>query len=421
MAELTFKSPGVSTREIDLSGPTALQPRGIPAGVVGTARRGPAFVPITFATFQDFVATFGNTDGEKFGPLAINEWMRHAGAGTYVRVLGIGNGKARSTSGGNPGNVTNAGFVVGAELPQANGIVAANDKAVAGGPLGSAYFLGCFMSESAGSTVFSEAGIQGARATGGHKPEPILRAVLLAPDDVVLSLSMSHSTVTNNTPVRNRAAATSFGASTNSGAPVGSVITGSSKQEFVMLLNGHKISDSYGNVITASFDPKSPSYIRNVFNTDPTAIRDAGHYLYAAWDIDPVLAVITQSFGLTPVGRAGGDKVHVAFLLTGSAGRNNGIAANATNAGVPNFENFEDRYSPSFSPFVTSQKFGGSSKNLFRLHALDDGAVGSKTFKITVENVQASTNENNKFGTFDLLIRRFDDSDAAPVVVGVKN
>ena len=64
MAELTFKSPGVSTREIDLSGPTQTLPQGVPAGIIGTAETGPAFVPVTFATYQDFVATFGPTDGE---------------------------------------------------------------------------------------------------------------------------------------------------------------------------------------------------------------------------------------------------------------------------------------------------------------------------------------------------------------------
>ena len=64
MAELTFKSPGVSSREIDLSGPTALTPQGTPAGVIGTAQKGRAFVPITFATYQDFVAEFGGTDGK---------------------------------------------------------------------------------------------------------------------------------------------------------------------------------------------------------------------------------------------------------------------------------------------------------------------------------------------------------------------
>ena len=114
MAELTFKSAGVSTREIDLSGPTAVRPQGVPAGIVGTSQKGPAFVPITVATYQDFVAEFGGTDGKKFGPLAMNEWMRNARSGTYVRVLGVGNAKKR----GSDGEVTNAGFVVGDKLPQ---------------------------------------------------------------------------------------------------------------------------------------------------------------------------------------------------------------------------------------------------------------------------------------------------------------
>ena len=86
MAELTFKSPGVSSREIDLSGPTKAKPRGIPAGVVGTSLKGRAFVPILFPTYQDFVAEFGASDGEKFGPLAINEWMKNAKAGVFLKL-----------------------------------------------------------------------------------------------------------------------------------------------------------------------------------------------------------------------------------------------------------------------------------------------------------------------------------------------
>ena len=47
MAQLKFGAAGVSAREIDLSGPLAQAPIGVPAGVVGTALKGPAFVPIT--------------------------------------------------------------------------------------------------------------------------------------------------------------------------------------------------------------------------------------------------------------------------------------------------------------------------------------------------------------------------------------
>ncbi len=72
MAELTFRSAGVSTREIDLSQPAVTGPQGVPAGIIGTSLEGPAFIPLTVATFADFQTVFGQSDGEKFGPLAVN-------------------------------------------------------------------------------------------------------------------------------------------------------------------------------------------------------------------------------------------------------------------------------------------------------------------------------------------------------------
>ena len=108
-------SARVTLREIDLSqvkNPEQL-PQGVPAAVVGPARKGPAFVPRTFANMQQFNEVFGNMlevgregNSNQFGPLAINEWMKSAQAGTYVRVLGVGNGLAS-----NGGKVTDAGFV----------------------------------------------------------------------------------------------------------------------------------------------------------------------------------------------------------------------------------------------------------------------------------------------------------------------
>ena len=158
MAELTFKSAGVSTREIDLSAPTPQSPQGIPAGVVGTSVEGPAFVPITFGSMLDFTTIFGLTDGKKFGPLAVNEWMKSAKAGTFIRVLGVGDGKRRATD---TGIVTNAGFVVGEETVQSNNFLGPNSFSnETAGIKGRTYFLGTYMSESNGSTIFSEAGIQ---------------------------------------------------------------------------------------------------------------------------------------------------------------------------------------------------------------------------------------------------------------------
>ena len=122
MAELTFKSPGVSTREIDLSGPSRTGPVGTPAGVIGTATKGRAFVPLVFANLAEFVAEFGAIGSDKFGPMALREWFSNARAGLYLRVLGAGDGKARLDSfvsanakgeRQQAGSVLNAGFVVG--------------------------------------------------------------------------------------------------------------------------------------------------------------------------------------------------------------------------------------------------------------------------------------------------------------------
>ena len=66
MAEITFKSAGVKTREIDLSQPRRTGPVGVPAGIIGTALEGPAYVPLTFANYSDFITTFGASDGEKW-------------------------------------------------------------------------------------------------------------------------------------------------------------------------------------------------------------------------------------------------------------------------------------------------------------------------------------------------------------------
>jgi len=455
MAELTFKSAGVATREIDLSGPTTARPQGTPAGIVGTALKGPAFVPVTVATYQDFVAEFGATDGEKFGPLAMNEWMKNARAGTYVRVLGCGDAQRRTSDtddrDGNVGKVTNAGFVVGAAQVQpvdvagaVDGFIGDNIGAGAGiiqgtladpepGVNGRTYFLGALMAPpdagalgaTAGdSTVLSDAGI----AVDQLNAHPILRGVVMAASGVCLALSSSRHSFTpganndgNNSPsvaARNR-----FG--TTPGVNDGGYLVGTvNKQDagagFVMLLNGHTNTPDHPNILTASFDPQAPDHFANIFNTDPGCIEEAGHYLYAYWDIWPDHAVVTGSGVIAdaaaadPLGNArtvDGEHEDVAFLLTGSLGWNSGSLC------IPNYENFEDRYRTASSPWVISQRYGGKPKNLFKVHALDDGVAGSSGFKISIANVQASGNESTDFGTFDLFIRDMEDDDNNQVVL----
>ena len=547
MPELTFRSPGVSTREIDLSGPRKSAPVGTPAGVIGTANDGPAFVPVTMGNYSDFAALFGASDGEKFGPLAVNEWLKNASACTYLRVLGAGDGKKRNSS---TGKVTNAGFTVGEKQVQPSGQVGNNPYAnvIDDTPLGRTFFLGAFMSASAGSDIFDGANIQvgapsaatatitvidsssppgvpfigegdtiqlvatdgsivtltmqgtggsttssgtsGATLTaktlsagsyasstlhataqaveirtainhhtkftatnnaniitivqakagvsgnttititelgatgmsntnftggssGGQGAKPIIRGVVMTPQGVVLTLSGNYGE-DSSAPASTLAASSSITPTTIAGGMRGGT-TGSMKlttQEFVMLLNGHKGSTSYPNVVTASLDYRNANYFANIFNTDPYKFEEAGHYLYARYDIHPNLAVPTGSHVLVPSSSEQGTGLYndCVFVVTGVLARNNGSATQ------PNYECFTDRYTTAFSPYVISQDFGGSPYDVFSVETLSDGAKPTTQIKVSIENIKKSNSDTEKFGSFDLLVRKFDDSDDNPTV-----
>lgn len=113
-------SARVTLKEIDLSQvrDPEQSPLGVPAAVVGPSKRGPAFVPKTFATIQQFNETFGNmlevnktSNSNLFGPLALNEWMKNSESGTFMRVLGVGNGLKATLN-----QVTDAGFKLGKHI-----------------------------------------------------------------------------------------------------------------------------------------------------------------------------------------------------------------------------------------------------------------------------------------------------------------
>lgn len=397
MAETVGRfAPSVTSREIDLSQPTSTEVIGIPAGIIGTAIEGPAFVPLTISSYGQFKATYGSSDGTRFGPIAVSEWLRNAQSATYIRVLGAGNGLKRNTT---TGKVTNAGFVVGDRLVQANGNLGNNSYAAdgSGDVKGRTYFLSCFMSDSAGSTIFSDAGIQ-TNATAVN----ILRGVLLAPSGVILHLS-GGATGSNLAPTKGNVATNS-----TQGSITGSVDLGS--QNFTMLMNGYNnIDASKSTAITASFDMQSSNYFAKVFNTDPYKIEERGHYLYAYYDVHPDLAVVTGS-GVVVAGKEFSNRLDIATLATSSLARNEGSST------VPNYEDFEDRFSHAKTPFVISQVLGGANQNLFRIHLLSDGEGIAQKYKFSIENIIPGADANS-YGQFDLVIRDMTDTDSVKNVL----
>jgi hypothetical protein len=409
MADLTFRSPGVAIREIDLSGGTSILPSGLPAVVISTTQYGPAYVPVTVPTLQDWRTYFGVPSTYiNYGALAATEWFRTQQALTQIRVLGVGTGLERTDSGNNRGKVTSAGFVVGDQQPQsslsgglgnnayANAVSAAPN---ATGSAGRTYFLGCYMSQSAGSTFFTDAGLAGSAV-------PVVRGIIFAASGVILRLSSSKE---SNSSLPDASTSADFSAGTVRGYLTGTVNLSGSAQEFVMLLNGHKgTSALFPRAVTASFDPSAPNYLGNALNRDPLKLEEAGYVLYSHYEIQSAIAVPTGS-GIV-LNASGGLKEHIAFLLTGSQTRNSGSAT------APNYENFEDRYRAAHTPWFISQRQGGTYQNLFRLHMISDGDCSDR-IKVSIENISPSTNDANPYGTFDVVVRDFNDTDGNKVVL----
>jgi len=421
-------SARVILNEIDLSqvrNPQQL-PQGVPAAVVGPARKGPAFVPQTFANMQQFNEMFGNmleknknSNSNIFAPLALNEWMKSAQSGTYIRILGVGDGKA--SSGG--GRVEESGFIVGNKLvqkqegdlgkiddnPHAN--ISDSESAI---ELGRTHFLGCFMKETASNTTLKDSGIN-----TGTEAQPIIRGVLMTPQGVRPALNVNanltqfHDVNKANANPRKESHDLSFGGTVTDNL-VGYVVGEVVDQGFKLILNGYSNTKNPA-ILSCSFDPESPAYFAKVLNTDPTKIEELGHYLYAHWDIDSSVAT-PSNVGLNRTGvQLVGDYVNmIGFLVAGAAGRNSSAA------GKPNYEDFSSRYRTAKTPWITSQRYGSTSKKLFRLHALDDGEISNGLFRLLVSNLAYAG--ENKFGSFDLTLERLESNPiSGSIIVAWKN
>lgn len=394
------QSPDTTITEIDQSVTVEREPSGTPGCVISPTAKGPAFVPTQISTLSQYVSVFGNVNqNTPLGYLTAREWFTNTTVPlVQVRVLGAGDGTAKS---GVSGVVTNAGFVVGSQLPSgSDGIIGNNIYANASGVTGSTYVLGCFMSESAGSKIFSDAGLQTSTAA-----VPIVRGILLAPSGVVLRLS---SSVQPSPAPSSVTIAAENGAN---GAYTGSVELGSGQQTFVLYLNGHKGTDSrYPNTYTLSFDATSSgSYFANVLNTDPLKLQEAGHLLYGSFNIYSAFALPTGSGVIDPAS-ASGTLENIAFLTPSSGSGQFGHVSNKFSTTTPNMENFQDRYGHAFSPWVISQGFGGVPQNLFRFHHLSDGEASNGDVKISIMNINPGT-ALSPYGTFDVLIRPITDRD----------
>ncbi|MHB8407959.1 MAG: phage tail sheath subtilisin-like domain-containing protein [Acidiferrobacterales bacterium] len=133
---------------------------------------------------------------------------------------------------------------------------------------------------------------------------------------------------------------------------------------------------------TASFLPSSPNYIANVLNTNPSLFSVYGHYVYRSYSF------------VTPTALA------VFSALSSNSG------------------SFLRDYTDGLTAWVKSQPVGGMDFNLFRFHTRGHGRATNDDIRVQISNIQVSPNPNSTpYGTFDLQVRAFYDTDQRPNIL----
>lgn len=387
MAEQTFRSPGFFDQEIDLSG-VQVSSAGVPAGVIGTAEKGPAFVPVTVGSFSDFQTKFGTLDAKRFGPYAVKQWLDNRTALTYVRVLGAGANESSTdiSTTRSQGTVKNAGFrVTGSassdtSLPGNQGfvqLIVAKHDAVA--------------DETNGFPVFSD----NSSISNASAMYLVRGAVLLATGTRMMMMDNtgSYSGLT-----------TGFNAA-KVGAIASSPLTQTKYFKLVISSssgNGWSYNESQAGIriLTASLDPSDSNYISKVLNTDPLKFQEEEHLLYLDYAVEHELAPVVS------------DTVPTVAIVSGSAT----TTANSVTF-LDLFGRYDTRYTtPKTTPFI-SQPFGQAEYDLFHFETLDDGAYANEKYKISIAGLRASTNEKQPFGVFEVQVRAFEDSDGNSAIL----
>ena len=400
MAEQTFRSPGFFDQEIDLSGRvTTIE--GTPAGVIGTSEKGPAFVPVTIGTFADFKQVFGDLDPDAFGPYAVQQWLQNRTAVTYTRVLGAGaNATSTDISKTKQFGVTkNAGFVVSGSY-----VAATHGADQVSRARGCVKFIAATHAvrsqETQGFPVFTDNRSFDVAAAGNTDDHVrLIRAMLLFPTGTTAFIAPSE---VENVNISGKAT-----------VDIGDIASADSDGNFTLILSSTAATftnelaqitnNAHIKLLSASLDPSNANYISKVLNTDPSRFQKEQHLLWADFAVEDELATNAS----LPVAIMSGNLSSVGSPFKGVGGT--GAAAGPVYQDV--FGRFDSRYTTPRTTQIISQPFGKKEYDLFHFETLDDGAYGNDKVKVSIANLVASSDETNKYGTFDVQVRRFGDTD----------
>ena len=377
VTKFKFVSPGVYINEIDNSQlPRLADPIG--PVIIGRSQRGPAMRPTQINSFSDFIEVFGspiggrqgddvwrsgNMVGPTYAAYAAQAWLRNTNALTFIRLVGQQHEDATSAgvAGWSNGTIGTEGGAFGLFI--ANSGSGATAKK---GALAAVWYLS-----------------EGELALKGYAAGSTL-------DNVTVSGS--------NVMVKSDANYCGFTALVMSGSTV------NKQSKF-------------------NFDRTSANYIRNVFNTNPMLLNSQitsdteKYFLGESYDRHLVEQCGQEATAYD--GTAGS-----ADISDGASGEYYAFVAplklGSTTPGVMTMGAKEAKSGWIFGQDLTTNYASYTSataQKLFRFVTLSPGEWEQKNLKIAIQNIKVSSNDYDKYGSFDVVIRKADDTDASIAIV----
>tara|TARA_Y100000592_G_scaffold43251_1_gene68725 strand:- start:8134 stop:11535 length:3402 start_codon:yes stop_codon:yes gene_type:complete len=397
--DFKFVSPGVFVEEIDNSQVPAL-PEAIGPLVIGRSRRGPALQPVKVNSFSEFVTIFGNPVGGQeasdlwrsgvptaptFAAYAAQAWLRNNNSLTFYRLLGEQSPDADAT------DTATAGWK------------SSDASALTGG---GAYGLFLFNSGSAADNLsLSKEAVDGTLAAIFYVTEGI----------VTLSGSLRgyDGTAPGSTlPEVDGCTTTSSCA----------MVVGTNKSFTATVFDGTNSGPVLLEKTNFSFNRDADNYIRKVFNTNPTLTNT---HLVDAASANRKTVFLGQTFEREVATEISSSDAYGMIMRLGNSSRS------AANGGNFKFGSQKARTGWFFSQDLRNTAADTSDvgnnqltprydaaqsesvTRLFRLHGLSSGEDLQRNYKVSIEDIKYSKNDNNPYGTFSLAIRSIKDSDNA--------
>ena len=186
-------------------------------------------------------------------------------------------------------------------------------------------------------------------------------------------------------------------------------------------------SNAVAKTATFTFDRDADTYVRKVFNTDPTKTNSAIYPDSAGTELTYWLGetfesnvVSAENSKLAVTGAIQGDTTDMVGVILALDGGNHDDSTIAwsdhiqeTRPAQTGWFISQDTRGPttsSFNPLTDTEK-------LFKFHALDSGAHANKDFKISIRDIKVPSDNFNNYGTFTVQVRQASDLDSRPTVL----